>query len=181
MEALESPKAVFSRLRVGYLPMVLEAHGNLWDLAEEDGVDAVCVTTNGFRKKGSGECVMGAGVAGEAKRRWPDLPLRVGALLEAHGNRPFRLRVDGLKPDLVTFPTKPAFAADGAPGFRAPAELPLIEASARSLVEMADKFGWQRVLLPRPGAGLGGLDWASVRAQLAPILDDRFIAVTFAP
>lgn len=164
----------------GYPRNVQEEYGNLWDLAAEDGVDAVCVTTNGFLKKGSGECVMGAGVAGEAKRRWPDLPARVGELIALHGNRPFRLRVEGLGPDLVTFPTKPALAPDGSPGFRAPAELSLIEQSARSLVEMADKFGWRRVLVPRPGSGLGGLDWAEVRAVLDPILDDRFVAVTFA-
>jgi len=55
----------------------------------------------------------------------------------------------------------------------------LIRQSARQLVEMADKFGWGSVVLPRPGCGNGGLDWDDVRPILEAILDDRFTVVTF--
>jgi hypothetical protein len=157
---------------------VLELHGDLWELAQGDGVDAVCVLTNGFRTD-KGECVMGKGVAGEAKRRWPDLPARVGRLLGEHGNRCFRLRVEGLRPDLVTFPTKPERGPEGQPGFAVDSDPTLIVASARQLFEMATKFGWQRVLLPRPGVGAGKLRWEDVKPLLEPLLDDRFSAVTF--
>lgn len=39
---------------------------------------------------------------------------------------------------------------------------------------MADKFGYSEVVLPRPGAGNGGLEWKDVRPILEEILDDRF-------
>jgi hypothetical protein len=157
---------------------VQEARGNLWDLALADDVDAVCVTTNGF-VTARGECVMGGGVAKEAKDRWPDLPQRLGAHLKEHGNRPFRFRVAGLDADLVSFPTKPVLGPAGEPGFKVPADPELILVSAHHLVTMADKFSWRRVLIPRPGAGLGQLDWDEVRALLAPVLDDRFTCVSF--
>ena len=31
----------------------------------------------------------------------------------------------------------------------------------------------------RPGAGIGGLQWADVKAAIEPILDDRFTIVSF--
>lgn len=155
-----------------------ERQGDIWRLAEELRVDAVCFTTNGFVTT-RGENVMGAGIALEVKRRWPDIPARLGALLKEHGNRVFRLRVSTFGAELVSFPTKPALTKDGEPGFRGPSELPLIETGAAQLVEMADKFGWQQVLVPRPGCGLGGLSWErEVRPLLEPILDDRFLVVT---
>lgn len=156
-----------------------EARGDLWQLAADHTVDAVCITTNGFRTA-RGECVMGGGCALQARQRWPELPARLGALLAEHGNRPFRLPVAGFHAPIVSFPTKPEFAADGkTPGFKADSDLDLILASARALVEMADKFGWQNVLLPRPGVGLGRLSWERVRPLLEPLLDERFTLVGF--
>ena len=156
---------------------MLETQRDLWALAAAAGVDAVCVTTNGFCKK-DGEAVMGGGIAKQARDRWPDLPRRLGGLLAEHGNRPFRFRVVGFKPDLVTFPTKPETGPNGEPGFKVDSDLDLILESAGHLVEMANKFSWRRVLLPRPGVGLGNLDWEVVRAALEPILDDRFTIVS---
>ena len=152
-----------------------EARGNLWTLGAT--ADAVVITTNGF-VKANGACVMGRGCAKEARNRWPGLDVRLGTLLRQHGNHCFRLGVPGLSADLVTMPVKPR--SDGLrPGWQCEAELPLIEKSCRQLVEMADKFGWHSVILPRPGCGNGGLNWDDVRPRLAAILDDRFTAVTF--
>jgi len=154
-----------------------EAHGDLWQLALEAHADALVITTNGFRKS-SGECVMGRGCALEAKLRWPELPARLGDYLHQYGNRCFRFRLRGLDADLVTFPVKPERGPDGKPGFSAKAELPLIETSTRQLVEMAVRFGWKKVYIPRPGCGYGQLSWEDVHPILADILDDRFTAVT---
>lgn len=50
-----------------------EAQGDLWTLPAEFR----CITTNGIWSKNTGEAVMGAGVALDAKRRYPDLPRRL--------------------------------------------------------------------------------------------------------
>jgi hypothetical protein len=43
---------------------------------------------------------------------------------------------------------------------------------------MADKFRWQHIVMPRPGCGNGGLDWADVEPVLSKLLDDRFTVIT---
>jgi hypothetical protein len=156
-----------------------ELHGDLWRLAARDGADAVVITTNGFRKSSTGECVMGRGCALEAKQRWPNLPGRLGEYLGLYGNRCFRFHgLPGLNADLVAFPVKPEFAPDGKPGFSAKAELPLIRASAVQLVEMAAKFSWTKVYCPKFGCGYGQLSWEKVKAELAELLDDRFTIIS---
>jgi hypothetical protein len=65
------------------------------------------------------------------------------------------------------------------PGWACKARLDIIRKSAHELVAMADKFGWKRVVLPRPGCGAGELSWDDVRPLLEAILDDRFKAITF--
>lgn len=151
--------------------------GDLWELAQNKDVDAVVITTNGFVKP-NGEAVLGKGIALSAKEKWPDLPRRLGGYLVRFGNRPFRFRVNNFSPDLVTLPTKPAFTKDGKPGWYTNSDLELILLGALDLVEMADKFAWQKVLLPRPGVGAGGLDWGTVEPALASVLDERFICVS---
>jgi hypothetical protein len=147
--------------------------GDLWTFGP---ADARVITTNGF-VKANGECVMGRGCAREARDRWPWLAKRIGDALRVHGNRCFTWPVGGF--DLVTFPVKPA-EVDGKPGWACEADLGLIEQSAHQLVEMADKFGWLFIVLPRPGAGNGRLAYEAVREVIQPILDERFYVITFA-
>lgn len=154
-----------------------ESIGDLWELAADEATNAVVITTNGFVKK-NGEAVLGKGVALQARDRFPDLEARLGDRLTRFGNRPFRFRVAGLGPDLVTLPTKPSHAADNRPGWFADSDLELITSGCTQLMEMADKFKWNRVILPRPGVGAGRLSWNDVRARLVDILDDRFIVIS---
>lgn len=66
------------------------------------------------------------------------------------------------------------------PGRACVADPALIAQSCLELVALADAHGWRRVLLPRPGCGAGGLDWAhDVRPRLCDLLDDRFTVITF--
>lgn len=157
---------------------MIEVVGDLWEFP---GVDARVVTTNGYVTQ-TGECVMGRGCAMEARNRWPGINVRLGKRITESGNHAYAFSLadwDETRFLLVTFPVKPVVGSDGSPGFSCPAELPIIERSAHRLVKMADHFGWRSVVLPRPGAGNGGLDYADVREVIAPILDGRFAVITF--
>ena len=63
------------------------------------------------------------------------------------------------------------------PGWMSKADLDLISLSAVQLLSLTDSCSWDRVALPRPGCGAGGLEWDRVRPLLANILDDRFTIV----
>lgn len=141
-----------------------EAFGDAWALSKGA---VLAITTNGFIRKSSGRAVMGAGIAKQARDRYPGIDHLLGHMLE-HGNNVYVLNEE--EPALVSFPVK-VFWWD-------PASLDLIERSARQLVEIVDST-WpdQMVYLPRPGCGNGGLRWAAVKPVLEPILDDRFVAI----
>lgn len=172
---------------------------DLWSLIGK--VDAICVTTNGVVKS-NGDAVMGRGCALEALRYAPNAATHLGALLSTHGNVPFILdMIGGGTTALVSFPTKPGVvrisnlmelalrvlpqyrtgqrAPALIPGWKCYSEEPLIEKSARLLVELANTHGWKAVALPMPGVGNGGLSSSWVREILDEILDDRFM-VTYA-
>lgn len=154
---------------------MLETYGNLWEMADQ-GCDALVITTNGYVRK-DGLAVMGRGIAKEAAYNFPKLPYELGIQIRKNGNNCYVFPNPGF--DLVTFPVKPMYGPEGEPGWRAKAQLGLIEKSARQLVALANRYDWTDVIMPRPGCGFGGLKWEKVRPLLAPILDDRFTAVTF--
>jgi hypothetical protein len=68
---------------------------------------------------------------------------------------------------IVAFPTKHHW--------KNPSDLELIKKSAKELMDLINKNGWTKVYLPRPGTGLGNLEWDVVKAELEKILDDRVI------
>ena len=149
-----------------------EIFGNLWQVE----ADLRVVSTNSI-VNARGQAVMGRGCAREARERIPGLEYHFAALLRTYGNRVMRL-------------TKPCAATGGATlasfpvkhHWRDPADPLLIEHSARQLVRLADKFGYQRVAMPRPGCGNGRLSWAYIRPVLEEILaGNRFTVVTFPP
>lgn len=142
-----------------------EAFGNLWEVP----ADLRVISTNGIVRR-DGACVMGRGCALEAKDRFPGIDFRLGELLREHGNRVMRLgRYNGTV--IASFPVKNHWKDNADPA--------LIRCSAEQLVALADKFGYERVAIPRPGCGNGKLSWTEVRAILADILDDRFTVITF--
>lgn len=138
-----------------------ETIGDIWDYLS---CAIVAITTNGA-VDGSGDAIFGRGCARQALTSFPDLKRRLGRLLRETGNH-----VYDLGHGIVSFPVEDS-----------PWENPdprLIARSARELQELADRSGWQQVVVPRPGCGGGGLDWREVRPLLEKILDDRFLIIT---
>lgn len=151
---------------------MFEANADLWTTL----ADAKCITTNGFVKK-NGEAVMGAGVAKQAKSRYPSLPKHFGSLLKEKGNHVMIIGTEVAREsdvlhrafDYVAFPVKHNWWEK--------ADIDLIERSANELVSLTNFMGWREVLLPRPGCNNGKLNWIDVKKVIEPILDDRFMVV----
>jgi hypothetical protein len=140
-----------------------EASGNLWELHDQGAI--VCITTNGAVSR-QGRAQLLRGCARQAAERFPDLALHLGALIAAEGNH-----VHTVGGRLVSFPVE-----------ETPYDNPdpvIIRRSAMELVKLADRCGWQEIFLPRPGCGSGGLEWKDVRPRIEPLLDDRFVVITY--
>lgn len=146
---------------------MVEVTGNLWDYP----ADARVITTNGFVKV-NGECVMGRGCASEARQRWPGVAANLGLLIQQKGNHVHIIKTPG--PDVwwVSFPVKHRWFEK--------ANLPLISQSCEELLNLTNDRGWQRVVVPRPGCGNGGLKWEDVAGELELWFDNRFHVITHA-
>lgn len=143
---------------------MIEIVGNMWSI----DTDAICVTTNGIVKK-NGEAVMGAGVALQAKNRYPNLPKSLATRLRSAGNHVYHIpQSDGS--NIITFPTKHNWRDDS--------DISLIERSCEELVVLTDRRAWNKVVLTRPGCANGKLNWDTVRPVLKKHLDDRFFIIS---
>ncbi len=145
-----------------------EIKGNLW----EEETELLCITTNGFVKK-DGSAVMGAGCAKEAKELFPGIEYKLAELINTYGNVVGPIWKDEAGRVIATFPVKHNWYED--------ADIELIRRSALQLKEVMDTFRIERVVIPRPGCGNGGLDWET---QVKPVLeeiwtDDRFQVITW--
>lgn len=140
---------------------MLELRSDFW-MTE---ADYRCITTNGALRF-NGRAIMGAGIALQARSRYPELEVTLGNLIHAHGNH-----VHLLDHNLISFPTKVHWNRNS--------DLDLIMHSARELVALVNTLpDARRVLLTRPGCGMGKLQWDVVKTAITNILDDRFIVVS---
>lgn len=128
--------------------------------------DVVCITTNGTVKS-DGCNIMGGGCAREAVERYEHLPYLYGDLIKRFGHHVYWL--SGY--DLVMFPTKDTISS--------PSTLTRILLSIKELTTLANLYEWEHIALPRPGCGLGGLDWETEVKPALSFLDDRFILVGY--
>lgn len=139
---------------------------DLWSFYGEG--HPIVITTNGAMN-GRGECVMGRGVALQAKQRFPGLPKSLGKILRSDGNHVYWFPTL----HLFTFPVKETWTDT--------ASYSLIEQSARELMttanEMPEDLLYLPIFMPRPGCGNGRLHWAHVKPRIENILDDRFVIV----
>lgn len=165
-----------------------ERKADLFETIFEDGVDAICITTNGHYTK-TGGAVMGGGCAGVCARRWPETSQRLGKMLKTFGqNIPFVigcLDTDGkyLEPTRTMIKNKECkvviFSYPTIHNLVDGANLQLVKQSASVVKDYADQFDLKSIMVPRPGVGIGGLQWSAVKPELEKILDDRFTIVSF--
>lgn len=141
--------------------IMIEEQCNIWDKYEQG--EWICILTN-CNTNSRGEAVMGRGIAKEAKDRFPDLPRIIGRYLR-NGGFEVHIPMDRI----IVFPTKI--------DWRQMSSIKLIITSCHQLMDIMDSLNIQRVYLPRPGCGNGGLLWQDVRTAIEPLLDDRVIVV----
>jgi len=151
-----------------------ELAGEAWETWEhynsyEDWL--ICITTNGTVKK-NGDAVMGAGIANEAKKKYPAFPSLLGSKLKNYGND-----VHYLGDNIITFPVKHNWYET--------ADIDLIIKSCKQLMNALDNLTVKRgydvyAILPRPGCGNGKLDWETqVKPVISKILDDRIWVISY--
>lgn len=156
---------------------MLEVHGNIWDglagncpYPQHGRSDYPCpcrgviwygITTNGSVNK-KGECVMGRGVAAQAKEKYPNLSKQLGNIISGGGGNNVTLFCaveTGYDRNLYTFPVKH--------NWWEPADLDLIRCSAHTLAILASLDTTNLWLLTRPGCHNGRRDWLT---EVKPIL-----------
>jgi len=133
--------------------------GNLWKF--HTPANWIAITTNGSIRK-DGACVMGRGVALQAKKRYGTLPYELGNKIRDTGNNVYTFKDYGI----LTFPVKHKWFEK--------ADLELIERSAKQLLYVVDR----PIYLPMVGCGNGHLLWRDVRPVLEKYFDDSFTIVT---
>lgn len=138
---------------------MIEIFGDVWD--SPDG-HIICIPSNGFVKN-NGRCVMGRGVAQQARDRFEDLDLEFGRLINSIGNTVFWARASN--PPIMSFPVKHHW--------QQPADPKLIVRSAEQLREVAQSNQGKTFVLPRPGCGNGQLKWVNVKPLIEGILPDN--------
>lgn len=137
--------------------------GDLWCWYYEKKATVV-ISTNGFVKE-NGECVMGRGVALQAKQRFPWIAKTLGEDILKDGNHVFYLGKN-----LISFPVKHDWWEK--------ADLKLVERSAGELEALVRCLEIEPpIVLPKVGCHNGKLEWKDVEPILNKYLDERFLVV----
>lgn len=163
--------------------MLILENQNIWALTSQG---AIGIPTNGFVAR-NGVGVMGAGLAYDAKNRYPGIVYELGLHLRKNGNVVGWLRKEPHQ--IIAIPVKPSFhkienqnqkrkilprvrklygIGETVPGFHCMADIELIESSLNQLVEFIAKNSLNTVFIPLLGCGNGGL---SPTRDLFPLLE----------
>lgn len=129
---------------------------DIWNYYKKDN-NIICITTNGFVKS-NGRCVMGRGIALQAKQRISGLPKIVGDAIKQVGNIPILFEKLGI----CTFPVKHNWWEQ--------ADLNLIKVSADHLKELSEKNQYLKFFMTKPGCHNGRRTWEEVEPIIEPIL-----------
>ena len=129
----------------------------MWTVFDE--VNLFCITTNAALTKQSA-LVMGAGIARQARDRFPGLDLKFGQVI-AKLEQPYGLLV------LADYPAEKVAAFQVKQHFRQNANLSLIEKSTEMLMGWCSAHPDATVALNFPGIGHGKLD----KGEVLPIIE----------
>lgn len=140
--------------------------GNIWDYWNNG--DWIVIPTNGTIKKDD-SCVMGKGLALQAKEHLRGIEYIIGAFIKRYGNNTLIICKE-----IITFPVKH--------NWWEMADIKLIEKSCNQLLALVDTQMTkgniiESIYLPKVGCGAGGLNWKDVEPILDKYLDERFIVV----
>jgi hypothetical protein len=152
--------------------MITAIKADIWTLVESH---VIVVPVNIGWKRGTGENVMGRGLALQAARKHPYFPLWYGLECAKHGAQtPVLLYPYG---PLIAFPTKPLDQARPWMSWKNKSDLALIERGAQQLAVLKTA---KPVAVSVVGCGNGGLEMGDVRPILDKHLSDpRFTLVLF--
>lgn len=163
--------------------MLILENQDIWALTSQG---AIGIPTNGAVSR-NGVGVMGAGLAYDAKNRYPGIVYELGLHLRKNGNVVGWLRKEPHQ--IIAIPVKPSFykienqnqkrkilprvrklygIGETVPGFNCMADIELIESSLNQLVEFIAKNSLNTVFIPLLGCGNGGL---SATRDLFPLLE----------
>lgn len=156
---------------------MIELNGDYWEYYKENEKEwSAIVFTSNCVLNNKKELIMGAGIAKDFKNIFPYLPAFYGRSIQKNFtnyiDKPHCLVAtcdDIHKPLLIAFPTKYYWSN--------PSDIGLIVRSAIQLKYIADTHGLEKILMPRPGCGLGGLKWEGVKKSIGSILNDRFLVI----
>lgn len=135
---------------------MIEVFGNAWDYYDNGYI--LCITTNGFIKK-NGCNVMGAGIALEARKKFPGIDKKFGDLIKNNGHI-----VQPIHDRLLSFPVKDFWYNN--------ASASIIRESSKQLKVLALLHPKLNFILPRPGCGNGKLCWTNVKPLLIDLPDN---------
>lgn len=157
----------WTKVRFLPVPLMQEIKDNLWTFDPGGIVVWRGIPTNGVVR--NGKLVMGAGVAKDAKTKYPLLPEIFGRGVEEKGNIPI-FAAPAVGECIFSFPTKNHYNNDS--------DINLITNSAAILAMKAMKYSECDFVMPRPGVGLGNLSWDEVRVSLLTLLPDNVYVVS---
>lgn len=134
--------------------------GDIWEEQKKRPGSWIAITTNGSINR-NGECVMGRGVALQARQRFSTLPLLLGQTIEEKGNRVHQF----VQFRVLTFPVKVRWFE--------PAKQWLIQRSCQDLMNWLNQRTENNlsVLIPHAGCKNGQLDW---KTHVKPIFELEF-------
>lgn len=166
-----------------------EIKRDLFECILDDGVDAICITTNGHYTK-SGNAVMGGGCARVCAEKYPSTVKRLGTCLKQFGsNVPYIIGAVGKNGEELELSTNLIknkeykcliFSFPTINDLMNGANIELIKQSAAIMADYANQYNLKNIVCARFGSGIGGLDWhKEVKPFVEPILDDRFTIVSF--
>lgn len=162
--------------------MILE-NQDIWSLVDKG---AIGIPTNGWVSR-NGAGVMGAGLAYDAKNRYPGIVYDLGTLIKRESHVVGWLRKEPHQ--IISIPVKPSFhkienqnqkrkilpkvrglygIGETVPGFYCMADIKLIETSLNQLINFIEKNSLKTVFIPLLGCGNGGL---SPTRDLFPLLE----------